>query len=628
MTTSVIIPYYNHGAYLHAAVQSCLYGQSDVEIIIVNDGSKEPHAESYLAKASTLSTSVYVINKLNGGLSSARNAGLDAATGEFVQFLDSDDVLVPGKLRLQERQLGQSPDIVASVCGYALSDHHLSKFERPGDSISPYSLNLENIAFRWERGLSIPIHCGLFRRSVFSDIRFNETVHGKEDWIFWSKLFNKFDNRISYLPFLGAIYRQHDQAMTNLVNEMAESWCVATDIIASDISDKFPEFREESDRWHKHFYRGLRSEQKRSATPKDSVDTVHKKTRITTETDVSLSNYECIKKCSPSEVPLVSFIVPVYNHAKHLKTCLNSLNFSSAHTNYEIVVVDDCSPDPQVLDVLRRYENVPQLSIFRGKKNSGISQTQNAAAQLARGTYLAFVDCDDFLDPNALSLVATAIHDDPSIDYFFTDRVDVDENGKLIRVARYGGYDWIQPSGDIGRDLMFGMIASHLKIIRRSTYLVAGGCDARYSGVQDWELALRLTKTAAFAHIPQPVYNHRIHAASVTSSLMMGQFAQSNELRRSFIRDKFDCSKQTADVFVSWFDTHQILFDIVDVISDDHRVVFRQKCELPLQQVGMLREFNGFFDRLEVTSVVATQLLGFLGGQDIHIISLDTDRAS
>lgn len=57
------------------------------------------------------------------------------------------------------------------------------------------------------------------------------------------------------------------------------------------------------------------------------------------------------------------------------------------------------------------------------------------------------------------------------------------------------------------------------------------------------------------------------------------------------------------------------------MISDDFRIVFRQKCELPLEQLEFLREFNGFFDRLELTSLVATQLMGFLGGQDIRIIS-------
>ncbi|CAA2106672.1 Chondroitin synthase [Methylobacterium bullatum] len=621
MHTTVIIPYYNHGMYLHAAVQSCLYSGSEVEIIIINDGSKERHADSYIAKAAALSTSVQVVHKQNGGLSSARNAGISSATGELIQFLDSDDVLVPGKLRMQERQLIHNPDMIASVCGYALSDHHMSVVDRAGDSISPYKLDLESIAFRWERGLSIPIHCGLFRRAVFSDIRFDETVHGKEDWIFWANLLSKFDDCVCYLPFLGAIYRQHDRAMTKLANEMAESWAVASNIIAPTISKKFPDFQHESDRWHQHFYRGLRSASARPSVSARRSEPRFHKYRPQINSVIDLKNYECIQSNSYQSDPLITFVVPVYNHAEHLVACLDSLKFDDSDVRYEIVVVDDCSPDPRVLEVLHNRTSGSRISIFRGKANYGISQTQNAAAQFARGTYLAFVDCDDFLAPDALSIIASAIRDNHSVDYFFTDRIDVDEQGNFIRVAKYGGYKWIRPSGDIARDLMFGMVASHLKVIKRDVYLAANGCNPLFSGVQDWDLALRLSLDATFSYIPHAVYNHRIHAGSVTSSIRLGQMAQSNELRHRVILKKFQRSAVAADVFVSWFDGHQTLFDIVDVISDDFRIVFRQKCELPLEQLEFLREFNGFFDRLELTSLVATQLMGFLGGQDIRIIS-------
>lgn len=623
MTISVIIPYYNHGAYLHAAVQSCLADRVDVEVIIVNDGSKDAHAETYLAKATALSTAVSVVYKPNGGLSSARNAGLDVATGDFIQFLDSDDVLVPGKLRLQLQQLKPYPEIVASVCGYALSNADLSKLERAGDSISPYALDLESVAFRWERGFSIPIHCGLFRRSAIADLRFDETVHGKEDWIFWSKLFSRFDRRVSYLPFVGAIYRQHDQGMTKFIDHMAESWHRATEIIAPEISDRFPEFRDESRRWHKHFYRGARAETQARVKSGDRSESFLVTTRPTAESMPDLSNYECIRSGTPSQPPLISFVVPVYNHAKYLDRCLDSLsNFAIPVVDYEIVVVDDCSPDGEVLNVLRNRKADQRLSIFRGERNVGISQTQNAAAQLANGAYLAFVDCDDFLAPNALAVIVSAMRDNPSVDYFFTDRIDVDENDRAIRTARYGGYDWIRPSGDIAQDLMFGMIASHLKVIRRSAYLAVGGCDALYSGIQDWDLALRLASQATFAYIPQAVYNHRIHTGSVTQSVKLGQFSQSNTLRNRVIAERFPRNLAAKDVFVSWFDGHQILFDIVNVIAKNHRVIFRQKCELPHHQLEMLREFNGFFDRLEVTPVVAAQLMGFAGSQNIQTIQL------
>lgn len=627
MTVSIIIPYYNHGGYLHAAVQSCLCDHVDVEVIIVNDGSKEAHAETYLAKAAALSPSVSVVTKPNGGLSSARNAGLDVARGDFIQFLDSDDVLVPGKLRLQSQQLDLYPEAMASVCGYILSNADLTELRRDGDSISPYALDLESVGYRWERGFSIPIHCGLFRRSAFSDLRFDEAVHGKEDWIFWSKLFSRFDRKIWYLPFVGSVYRQHDLGMTKFAGDMAESWYRATEIIEPEVSDRLPEFRAEALRWHEHFYRGRREELptvcRRQASEAQPV-----LSRPVVDSTPDLEIYECIRSRSPELHPRISFVVPVYNHAKYLDKCLDSLSFAAVGLEYEVIVVDDCSPDGKVLEVLRNRKDDPRLSIYRGQINKGISVTQNAAVAFATGEYLAFVDCDDFLAPDALSVIAAAMRDDPSADYFFTDRIDIDTDGSEIRRAVYGGYHWIGPSGDIARDLLFGMIASHLKVIRKSSYLEAGGCDALFSGIQDWDLALRLARKARFSYIPVAVYNHRIHANSVTRAVSMSQFAQSNLLRSRLVAERFPRAADAPEVFVSWFDDIRMVFDLVDVIAQGYRLVFRQKCQLTREQLDILREFNGFFDRLEVTRDVAAQLMGYLGEAELRVTGSESAQSA
>ena len=94
---SVIIPVYNAGKTLQHCVDSLLLQKcEDVEIILVNDGSQDGSAaicRSYAARYSA----VRYLEKSNGGVSSARNAGLDAAQGRYVLFVDSDDY-VPGSL--------------------------------------------------------------------------------------------------------------------------------------------------------------------------------------------------------------------------------------------------------------------------------------------------------------------------------------------------------------------------------------------------------------------------------------------------------------------------------------------------------------------------------------------------
>ncbi|MGC5198574.1 glycosyltransferase, partial [Aphanothece microscopica] len=221
--------------------------------------------------------------------------------------------------------------------------------------------------------------------------------------------------------------------------------------------------------------------------------------------------------------PDVSIIIPVFNHADRLPACIASALTQTA-VSVEAVIVDDCSTDPRIAPMLAALAQArPDVTLITNRENLGISQAQNLAADAARGRYLAFLDCDDMLAADALMQVLARMR--PGVGYAFTDRIDVDAEGGVLRTAVYGGYPHIRPGGAIGDDLLDGMVASHLKVIERNAYLVAGGCDPAFDGVQDWELALRLhDRGVVFQHVPAAVYRHTIHAASVTSSSSVRQF--------------------------------------------------------------------------------------------------------
>lgn len=90
---SVIVPVYNVEQYLSACLESvCCQTLKDIEIIVVNDGSTD-NSLSIIQFFQRKYSNIKLINKENGGLSSARNAGIDAATGEYLFFLDSDDFI-------------------------------------------------------------------------------------------------------------------------------------------------------------------------------------------------------------------------------------------------------------------------------------------------------------------------------------------------------------------------------------------------------------------------------------------------------------------------------------------------------------------------------------------------------
>jgi len=101
---SIIIPTYNRAALLQEAVQSCLeQAYSDIEIIIVDDGSTDDTevVVQQALRTTWANCNIKYIKQLNAGASAARNLGMEMATGDFIQFLDSDDLLFPDKLSLQ-----------------------------------------------------------------------------------------------------------------------------------------------------------------------------------------------------------------------------------------------------------------------------------------------------------------------------------------------------------------------------------------------------------------------------------------------------------------------------------------------------------------------------------------------
>ena len=92
---SIVVPVYNTEAYLKRCLDSLLHQTlSDLEIILVDDGSKPACADLCDEMAKT-DTRIRVLHKANGGLGFARNTGIEAATGEYIGFVDSDDYILP-----------------------------------------------------------------------------------------------------------------------------------------------------------------------------------------------------------------------------------------------------------------------------------------------------------------------------------------------------------------------------------------------------------------------------------------------------------------------------------------------------------------------------------------------------
>jgi glycosyltransferase involved in cell wall biosynthesis len=120
---SIIIPCYNQGKYLSEAINSIIHqSHQHLECIIVNDGSTDMTHEIALGWVACESRIKYYYQNSNG-VSSGRNLGLKNAQGNFIQFLDADDILEPHKLATAVRKFDELPEIDLAVSGAMYFDH-------------------------------------------------------------------------------------------------------------------------------------------------------------------------------------------------------------------------------------------------------------------------------------------------------------------------------------------------------------------------------------------------------------------------------------------------------------------------------------------------------------------------
>ncbi|MCW3786763.1 glycosyltransferase family 2 protein [Plebeiibacterium sediminum] len=241
---SIIIPCYNQAGFLSQTLNCIKYQAYDNwECIVVNDGSSD-NTEKIAQKYCDEDARFRYVYKTNGGLSSARNQGLKEAKGEFIQFLDSDDIIGENKLKRQVEEItARNVDIVLSSC-YMFEKSLKFPFLRI--DFQHLSTNFhEDILLKWDNEFTIPIHCALLRADFFGEgkILFDEVLKAKEDWYMWFNL-SKLTNRVFCDNTCDVYYRWHINSMTKdslimLRNQMEAIFKIDSEISDSDLRERF-----------------------------------------------------------------------------------------------------------------------------------------------------------------------------------------------------------------------------------------------------------------------------------------------------------------------------------------------------------------------------------------------------
>ena len=188
---SVIVPIYNAEKYLHRCIKRILdQDYTDFELLLIDDGSTDNSGticDEYAIKENR----IRVFHKENGGVSSARNWGLDKAIGEYIMFVDSDDYMLPGMLEVMLSTLeSKKADLV--VCGTTETG---GGYWRPIADVD-YSINQlkENFVSLLHTELLSPPWNKIYKKEIIGSNRFCEDISFGEDLLFNIQYLEKCEN--------------------------------------------------------------------------------------------------------------------------------------------------------------------------------------------------------------------------------------------------------------------------------------------------------------------------------------------------------------------------------------------------------------------------------------------------
>lgn len=214
MKVSIVIPVYNAEKYLDECITSALeqtYG--DVEIIAVNDGSKDNSLE-VLKK---YSNKIKIIDKKNGGTPTALNAGIRVMTGEWFKWLSADDVLLKPAIEsliLETKKLGPESQSTIFYSNYNLIDNSsniVGKFIEPNyNNLSTFEKNVILLDNYYGNGTTSLIHKSLFDQFGL----FDEHIGFQEDYEFWLRCCMLHGCKMHLVPEILANYRVHEGQLT------------------------------------------------------------------------------------------------------------------------------------------------------------------------------------------------------------------------------------------------------------------------------------------------------------------------------------------------------------------------------------------------------------------------------
>lgn len=459
---SVIIPVYNTEKYLSKCLES-LISQTlqDLEIICVNDGSTDNSLE-LLKSYAQQDKRIKIINfKENQGVSRARNAGIQAAIGEYIGFADSDDTV---DLDFYEKLYNKAKDTNADIAKGDLKEIF------PNGKIILYPQNEAILKYQNKFCFYLSFTSAIYRLDLIkaNKIFFNHRLVHTEDLVWLNQVISN-SNKVEIVPDAYYNYLRRDDStdtMTLTDRNAASAYIGIKHIFLNtllsskssnlDFSLCFKNY------WYEivsfifrspnllcrtlfckllfffyhhfpDFYLNDLILNNPSFIPyfrenklQEFVDFMKDKNSFM---KLTLANLRYNVKQHLLSSPKISIIIPVYNVEKYLLKCLDSVCHQT-YQNLEIICVDDCSTDNSFSILNDCASRDARIHVIQRSENGGQAAARQTGIDAATGKYIGFIDSDDWVDEDYFEKMLQKAEQDKT-DIVINENILVHEGEKI-----------------------------------------------------------------------------------------------------------------------------------------------------------------------------------------------------
>lgn len=238
-------------------------------------------------------------------------------------------------------------------------------------------------------------------------------------------------------------------------------------------------------------------------------------------------------------IPLVSVIIPSYNHEKYIENCIKSVK-DQTYKKIQLIIVDDGSTDNSVNLINKCIEDIEFQTVFIKKKNEGLTKTLNRGLENIKGEYICFLASDDIWASDKIMKQVLFMMKNPRVGLVFTDALFIKKN--IITSIKYSKYKTklrtMFNNNRVHDNLYYTLLVDNIipsgsVMIKANLLSEIGNFDENLSS-EDFDFWLRVAKSHSIGYIDEPLFYYRLHDSNLSKNSVKMIIATYQTLKKQF----------------------------------------------------------------------------------------------